>query len=206
MSQVGRNSASESVGQSLTTKSWPNFCLKILTKFQPWYLEHSSASRSLPNCCKHVPHHQNQLQLQHQQVLSWHIHTLGLLHQSSLLNRSKWVTAKGRQWSDMGPIKSSKIWLISPIGNGAVRVYSSLNSNTSFAWSPFLIWSSTLLCCTYLWALVSYSCLEKLQPTRIRQNTVYSKQMFSLPNLWSLQFRLCTHLYKLLMRNKGELM
>ena len=74
----------------IATKSWPNFSLKILTKFQPWCLEHSSASRSLPNCCKHVPHHQNQLQLQHQQVLSWHIHTLGS-HQCSLLNSSQSV-------------------------------------------------------------------------------------------------------------------
>ena len=47
-----------------------------------------------------------------QQVLSWHLHTPGS-HQSSLLNGSEsvsesvseWVSDKGKQWSDSGPIK-----------------------------------------------------------------------------------------------------
>ena len=46
------------------------------------------ASKSAANCCQHDPHQQ---QLQHQQVLSWHLHTPGS-HQSCLLNRSQLVS------------------------------------------------------------------------------------------------------------------
>ena len=44
------------------SKYWSNFNFKILTTPQLRYLEQSSASKSLPNCCQHVPLHQHQQQ------------------------------------------------------------------------------------------------------------------------------------------------
>ena len=50
----------QNLNQTSASKSQLNFNVNILTKPQPRYLEQYSASKSLPICWKHVPHHQNQ--------------------------------------------------------------------------------------------------------------------------------------------------
>ena len=65
MSQFGQISAPESrpnfsfknLDQTSASKSQQNSNFKILTKPRPRYLEQSSASKYLPNCYQHVPHH-----------------------------------------------------------------------------------------------------------------------------------------------------
>ena len=59
-------------------------CAQSISKSLTFFYQ-TSASKSATNCCQQDPHQQ---QLQHQQVLSWHLQTPGL-HQSSLLNRSQ---------------------------------------------------------------------------------------------------------------------
>ena len=62
----------QNLNQTSASKSQLNFNFNILTKPQPRYLEQYSASKSLPICCQHVPHHQN-------------LHTIGS-HQSSCIS------------------------------------------------------------------------------------------------------------------------
>ena len=85
-----------------TSKSWPNLVLKVWTKVE--LFDQTSASKSATNCCQHNPHQQ---QLQHQQVLSWHLHTTGVTSVKFTKQEwvSQWVSYKGKQWSDSGPIK-----------------------------------------------------------------------------------------------------
>ena len=84
-----------------------NFNFKILTKPRALFLkkklyDQTSASKSAINCRQHVSQHQHQQQWQLQQVLSWHQHTPGFTKQEWV---GEWVTDKGRQWSDSGPIE-----------------------------------------------------------------------------------------------------
>merc|ERR1712004_371413 len=76
----------KNLDQASTSKSQPNISLSINQSINHKLqnLDQTSAT----NCCQHNPHQQ---QLQHQQVLSWHLHTPGS-HQSSLLNRSELVS------------------------------------------------------------------------------------------------------------------
>ena len=82
-------------------KSCLNFKFKILTKpcaqsisKSLTFFYQTSASKSATNCCQQDPHQQ---QLQHQQVLSWHLQTPGL-HQSSLLNVTESVSESVSYW------------------------------------------------------------------------------------------------------------
>ena len=90
-------------------KNWPSssckFCLNfnfnILTKPCAQSLNKSLAfwpNLSLQICNKLLPTRSSSATVtQHQQVLSWHLHRPGL-HQSSLLNRSQWVSEWVSQW------------------------------------------------------------------------------------------------------------
>ena len=68
-------------GWTSTSKYWPNLVLEVWTKVQPF--DQTSASKSTTHSCQQNAHQQ---QLQHQQLLSWHLHT------PSSLNRSQWVS------------------------------------------------------------------------------------------------------------------
>ena len=102
--QLQNHNETSASPQNLSFKILAKLSFRISTKIQLHNLYKTSAEKNWPNssftscldfkicknCCQHDPLQQ---QLQHQQVLSWNLHTPGL-HQSSLLNRSQWVS----QW------------------------------------------------------------------------------------------------------------
>ena len=100
--QLQNHNETSASPQNLSFKILAKLSFRISTKIQLHNLYKTSAEKNWPNssftscldfkicknCCQHDPLQQ---QLQHQQVLSWNLHTPGL-HQSSLLNSSESVS------------------------------------------------------------------------------------------------------------------
>ena len=85
----------QNLDQISASKSWPKIYFKIFNIFNivvsRLNLYQTSASKLRPNLSPHVPQHQHQQHLQHQEVLSWHLQRPES-HQLSLQNRSQCVS------------------------------------------------------------------------------------------------------------------
>ena len=88
-----KNCPNSSFKSCLNFKILTKPCAQSISKSLTFFYQ-TSASKSATNCCQQDPHQQ---QLQHQQVLSWHLQTPGL-HQSSLLNVTESVSQLVSYW------------------------------------------------------------------------------------------------------------